>query len=569
MDVDPPTVLQTSYLQKLNQLQLTELRKREREYQDAGATSLRNPNAIWKRGLRIIMRKSNMALTVRFITASATALLLAGPAAAINGKPAVDRDTVVFAISSDIGNLDAQVTTTPDQGRYTLALNDTLFGFDASGRLEPRLATGVKISDDGLRYTFTLRRNVKFHNGASMTAKDVKYSIDRIIKPETKSGRRPLLAPVFESASAPDDYTVVMQLKKPDGAFLNKVAGFLAIVPKEYTESLPSPEAFAQAPVGAGPFKFVERKIGQSMELVRFDDYWGNKAAVKRILYRVIPEPTSRVNALLAGEVDIADGISASDVARVKQNAGLRVDSVKAGSPLMVRLYSITPGTPLANLKVRQALNYAVDRNAIIKSVLHGIGEPMPTFLSSVYPIGIDPALKPYPYDPARARRLLAEAGFPNGFDTEIYSSSVMPKEVTEALVAYWAQVGVRAKIKFIDYVAWARLDNTHGNGPMSITRFPNAIYDPSHPIGGSAVKTGTWSDYYNPEVDALFAEAMNVADSGERDRIFRKIVQILYDDAHAVPITELFINFAHDANLKWAQPAGSGYYNLRDIGWK
>ena len=569
MKFDPHVVQQTSLLQRLKQPVLTELSERERDFQDGPGIAKENLKSPREHGLSVTMRRSSMALTARFIAASAVALLLAGPAAAINGKPAVDRDTVVFAISSDIGSLDAQVTTTPDQGRYTLALNDTLYGFDAAGRLEPRLATGVKISDDGLRYTFTLRRNVKFHNGALMTAKDVKYSIDRIIKPETKSGRRPLLAPVFESASTPDDYTVVMQLKKPDGAFLNKVAGFLAIVPKEYTESLPSPEAFAQAPIGAGPFKFVERKIGQSMELVRFDDYWGNKAAVKRIIYRVVPEPASRVNALLAGEVDIADGIAASDVARIKQNAGLRVDTVKAGSPLMVRLYSITPGTPLANPKVRQALNYAVDRNAIIKSVLHGVGEPMPTFLSSVYPIGIDPALKPYPYDPARARRLLAEAGFPNGFETEIYSSSVMPKEVTEAVVAYWAQVGVRAKIKFIDYVAWARLDNTHGNGPMSITRFPNAIYDPSHPIGGSAVKSGTWSDYYNPEVDALFAESMNVSDTGGRDRIFRKIVQILHDDAHSVPITELFINFAHDANLKWAQPAGSGYYNLRDIGWK
>lgn len=510
-----------------------------------------------------------MTPTMRSITASVAAMLLAGPAAAINGKPAVDRDTVVFAISSDIGNLDAQVTTTPDSGRYTLALNDTLFGFDVAGRLEPRLATGVKISDDGLLYTFTLRRDVKFHNGVQMTAKDVKYSIERIIKPETKSGRRPLLAPVFESASMPDDYTVVMQLKKPDGSFLNKVAGFLPIVPKDYTESLPSPEAFSQAPVGAGPFKFVGRRIGQSMELVRFDDYWGNKAAVKRIMFRVIPEPASRVNALLAGEIDITDGISASDVARVKQNAGLQVDSVKVGSPLMVRLYSNIPGTPLASPKVRQALNYAVDRNAIIKSVLHGMGEPMPSFLSSVYPIGIDPALKPYPYDPERARRLLAEAGYPKGFDTEIYSSSVMPKEVTEAVVAFWAQVGVRARIKFIDYVAWARLDNTHGNGPMSITRFPNAIYDPSHPIGGSAVTGGTWSDYHNQEVDELFAKSVNVFNPAERDLIFRKIVQILHDDAHSVPITELFTSFGHDVQLKWKQPAGSGYYNLRNIGWK
>jgi peptide/nickel transport system substrate-binding protein len=511
------------------------------------------------------------AITGRLAAAAIVAgvMLAATPAAAVNGKPAVDRDTVVFAIAGDIGNLDAQVASTGDSHRYALTLNDTLYGFDAGGRLEPRLATGVKISDDGLRYTFTLRRDVKFHNGAPMTAKDVKYSIERIVKPETKSTRRPNFAPVFEAATTPDDYTVVMQLKKPDGAFLNKVAGYLFIVPKDYTESLPSPEAFAKAPVGAGPYRFVEHKIGQSMEVVRFDEYWGRKAPVKRIVYRVIPEPASRVNALLAGEVDLADAVQAADVARLRENAGLGVSSVKIGSPLMIRLYSITPGTPLANPKVRQALNYGVDIAAIIKSVLHGIGEPMATLVSSVYPYGNDPAVKPYPYDPARARKLLAEAGYPSGFDTEIYSASVMPKEVTEAVVAYWSQIGVRAKIKFIDYAAWARLDNTHAGGPMSVTRFPNAIYDPSHPIGGSAVKAGSWSDYYNPEVEALFAESEGVADREARDRIFRRIVRILHDDAQTVPITELFITFGHDSRLKWEQPPGSGYYNLREIAWK
>jgi peptide/nickel transport system substrate-binding protein len=508
-------------------------------------------------------RKSIVAVAL------AAALAASAPVLAVNGKPAMDRDTVVFAIAGDIGNLDAQVASTGDSHRYALALNDTLYGFDNKGNLEPRLASAVKIADDGMRYTFTLRRDVKFHNGATMTAKDVKFSLDRILKPETKSTRRPNFAPVVESVSAPDDWTVVVQLKKADGAFLNKVAGYLFIVPKEYTESLPSPEAFAKAPVGAGPFRFVEQKIGQSVELARFDGYWGKKPEIKRIIYKLIPEPGSRVNALVAGEVDIADSIAPADVARLKQNAGLAVSSVKVGSPLLVRLYSITPGTPLANPKVRVALNMGYDANAIIKNVLHGIGEPMATFVSTVYPYGLDPAVKPYPYDPAQAKKLLAEAGYPNGFDIEIYSASVMPKDVTEALVAYWSQIGVRAKIKFIDYAAWARLDNTHAGGPMSVTRFPNAIYDPSHPIGGGAVKAGTWSDYYNAEVEKLFAESESIADREGRDRVFRKITKILHDDAHSVPITELFISFGRDSRLNWEQVPGSGYYTLREIGWK
>jgi peptide/nickel transport system substrate-binding protein len=490
-------------------------------------------------------------------------------AVAIDGKPAVDRDTVVFAIAGDIGNLDAQVASTGDSHRYAISINDTLYGFDSRGQLEPRLATGVKVSSDSLTYTFSLRRDVRFHNGVAMTAKDVKFSFDRIVNPETKSSRRPNFAPVLDSATVVDDYTVVVKLKKADGAFLNKVAGYLFIVPKDYTESLGSAEAFAKAPIGAGPFRFVQHRIGQALELERFDGYWGPKPGVKRLVMRVIPEPASRVNALMAGEVDVADVIPANDVARLSKVKGLKVSSVKTGSPLMVRLYSNVPGTPLANVKVRQALNYGFDANAIIKNVLQGIGEPMATFISSVYPYGFDPTLKPYGYDPAKAKRLLAEAGYPNGFDTEIYSASVMPKEVTEAVVAYWSTIGVRAKIKFIDFAAFARLDNTHSGGPMSITRFPNAIYDPSHPIGGSAVKAGSWSDYFHPEVERLFAESEGIADRAERDKVLKRIVRILHEDAHAVPITELFINFGQDARLRWEQPAGSGYYNLRNIAWQ
>jgi peptide/nickel transport system substrate-binding protein len=193
----------------------------------------------------------------------------------------------------------------------------------------------------------------------------------------------------------------------------------------------------------------------------------------------------------------------------------------------------------------------------------------MATFVSSVYPYGNDPALKPYAYDPVRAKKLLAEAGYPNGFDTEVYSSSVMPRDVSEALVAYWGAIGVRAKLKFIDYAAWARLDNTHQGGPMSVTRFPNAIYDPSHPIGGGVVKAGTWSDYDNPEVEKLFAESEGLTDREARDKAFRRITRVLHEDAHSVPITELFIVFAKDSQLNWEQQPGSGYYNLREISWK
>ncbi|HVL08378.1 MAG TPA: ABC transporter substrate-binding protein, partial [Burkholderiaceae bacterium] len=179
------------------------------------------------------------------------ALLAAGVAiAADKTTPAVDKNTVVVALDKEIQSLDAQVTASGDSQRYAMQIYDTLYGFDAKGNVIPRMAENYKMSPDGLTYTFTLRKGIKFHNGDPFTSEDVKYSIERIIDPASKSTRRVYFAPVVDSIETPSPTTVVVKLKQPDGVFMNKVAGFLFIVPKAYTSKLPTPEAFAAAPIG-------------------------------------------------------------------------------------------------------------------------------------------------------------------------------------------------------------------------------------------------------------------------------------------------------------------------------
>jgi peptide/nickel transport system substrate-binding protein len=501
-------------------------------------------------------------------TAFGVAALVATAPVAL-AKPAVDKDTIVFGIGRDIAMLDAQVDNTGNSDRYAWQMFDGLYTFDKKGKLVPQIATGMTVSKDGMEYRFALRKGVLFHNGAALTAKDVKFSFERILNPETKSTRRPYFADTVDTVSAPDDSTVLVKLKKLDVVFLNKVAAFVPIVPMEYTQSLPSVEAFSRAPIGAGAYKLVEHKIGQSVELERFEQYYGKKPGIKHLVFKFIPEASSRVNALLTHEIDMADGIAPSDIKRVEAMPDRETIAVPLGSPLNIRLYTLTPGTPLADKRVRLALNYAIDVNAIIASVMHGIGKPLSTYISSYYPIGVDKTLAPFGYDPARAKKLLAEAGYPNGFETELLTPTSYPKDVTEAVVAYWSQVGVRAKIRMLDYPAWNRLNNTHKSGPMTVMQYSNAIYDPTTPISGTASKDGTWSDYFNPEVEALIEKTNSTGDLAERDKLFQRIGRLLRDDGHSVLISELFSVFAKDKQIEWEPQFGYSFYDLRSVRWK
>lgn len=488
--------------------------------------------------------------------------------AAARTDPAIDRDTLVVALQRNFSNLNALVAITSDSNRYLLQIYDTLFGFDGAGRLVPRIATGYEASRDGLAYAYTLRRGVRFHHGGELTAADVKFSLEHVLDPASKSTRRPQFAPIVQSVETPDPQTVVFRLKAPDGAFPNKIAGYLPLVPKDYGSAQPAADFFARTPVSVGPYRVKAFSDGESLDLERFEDYWDEKPGIRRLLFKVVPEPDSRTNALLAGEVDLIAGVPAQNVTRLKTIPGLDVIASPLGSPLMVNLYSNQPGEPLAKREVRQALSYALDTRSIIRNVLHGIGEPLATIVSRHYPYGADPSLEPYPYDPKKARELLARAGYPGGFETKLYSGNDHPKEIAEALAAYWGQIGVKVSIQRIDYATWAQLNNTRKTAPMTIQQMANAIYDPIHPLGGVYGRDGTWSNYENAEVQDLIAQAGPVAGAEDRGALFRKIGRLLHEDAAGIFISELYDTFAKKAGVSWEAQGGIGLLNFRKVRW-
>lgn len=489
-------------------------------------------------------------------------------AQAVTAEPAVDRDTLVVAVEKEFQNLDALVTVAGDSLRYAWQVYDTLYGFDQSGNLQPHLATDVTVSADGKTYTYTLLQGVKFHNGETLTSADVKASLEHLLDPASKSTRRPFFAPIIESIETPNPSTVIFKLKTPDGAFQNKVAGYLFIIPAKYLANLDSPGAFAQASVSVGPYK-IKRYVpgGSELELERFDDYYGEKPKIKHLVFKAIPEPASRVNAMLRGEVDAAVVLPFPDYPRLQQEKGLEVIKSPVASPLYIRAYTNDPALPTSKREVRQALSYALDTPTIIKAVLNGVGEPMGSFISKYYPYGADSSIKPYAPDKARA--LLKAAGYPNGLTLKLNVMGDMPKELSEAVAAYWGQVGIKTEVNRLTYASFQRINNMHASGPLALVQFTNAIYDPIHPVGGAFAKDGSWSDYYNPKVEGLLTQVNGVADRKSRDRIFKQIDNELHDDAAAIFLSEYFYVYAKKSDVIWDIQQGSGFLNFKNAGWK
>ena len=290
-------------------------------------------------------------------------------------------------------------------------------------------------------WRFHLRRGVRFHNGDPLTADDVKFTIDTQLA-NKGSTVNSFLGPT-ESVRVIDPYTVEITTKTPFPPLLANISR-IHILPRAYEKM--GAEAFAANPIGAGPYKFVEWRRGQRIVLEANQDYWGGAPTPKRLVFRPIPDPSTRTAELKAGGVDI---ITSPPVAQLKELAtGDTAIATVPAARVMAYPFN-TLQKPLNDVRVRRALNYAVDRETIVKSLLQGYGKATGQPFAPGW-LGYDPEIKSYPYDPALAKRLLAEAGFPNGFDlTWNVATGVFlaDKEIVEAAAAMMGQVGVRVRL--------------------------------------------------------------------------------------------------------------------------
>ena len=486
---------------------------------------------------------------------------------------AASKDTIVVGLSSSVISLDPANHRTRNSETVIRNMFDGLVTRGPDMKIVPEIAESWEWLDD-TTCEFKIRKGITFHNGEALTAEDVEFTFNRIIKEGGMDGesspRKGLLGPL-ESVEMVDDYTVLFKLSDPWPVLL-KMLPHQQIVPKDYLETVGT-EEFRKHPIGAGPFKFVEGKLIERIVLERFDDYYGGSpdlppvgvAPIKTVIFEVLPESSTRVAALLSGECDIIQNVSTIDVPLIEKNPNCVVKYAKGTTAYSLEMNLTKP--PFDNLNVRKAMNYAINRDLLIEVLYNGEGD---VFAGPLFPYEgmFDISLKPYGYNPELAKVLLKEAGYPDGFSI-VLDTEANIKEAAEIIAGMLSEVGVKCTVRLWEWGVLKPL-LLKGERNLLFNYWGSSILDP---VGYADAKfltngRGNYSKYSNPEVDRLIAEGSTSVDLSERKEIYKKMQRIINDEYFYIgwsiddltgcsadlidwePIPDARINL-HDANFK------------------
>jgi peptide/nickel transport system substrate-binding protein len=466
------------------------------------------------------------------------ALLLTGAAAAPSTR-AADATTIAWGVHVSLAPTffdPAEATGTALPLMVYYALHDALVRPLPGQAMGAALATSWTVSRDGLVYEFVLRRGVVFHNGDPLTAEDVRFSFERY-----RGASATQLKAKVAAVEVVDPYRVRFRLKQPWPDFLTFYAtpatGAAWIVPRRYVEKV-GDEGFKKAPVGAGPYKFVVFKPGVELVLEAHDRYWRKTPIVKTLVFRVIPDDATRLAALKRGEIDIAYGLVGELAEEVRRTPGLTLKAAQIPVTLwLVFADQGDPKSPWADRRVRLAANLAVNRKAINEAGYLGLGK----ISASIIPRALEYywAPPPYAYDPPAARRLLAEAGHPQGFDAgDLSSEPFAASGVGEPVLNDLKAVGIRLRLRPVERAAFLK---QYGDKSLR-----NVILAGSGAPGTAATRLeqyvisgGLYTYTSVPEVDGLYNAQANEGNPRARRVILEKMQQIIHDRVLFGPVLE------------------------------
>jgi peptide/nickel transport system substrate-binding protein len=419
------------------------------------------------------------------------------------------------------------------------ALHDALVKPMPGQPMAPSLAESWSVSKDGLTYEFVLRNTARFHNGDPVTAEDVKFSFERYRGAASKTLKEHVAA-----VEAPDPQHVRFRLPKPWPDFLtfySSATGAGWIVPKKYVEKV-GDEGFKKAPIGAGPYKFVSFTPGVELVLDAFDQYWRRTPHVKRLVFKVIPDESTRLAALSRGEVDIAYSIRGALAQELQRTPGLSLKPAVIQAPFWLYFADQwNARSPWHDPRVRLAVNYAINRDSINQAETLGYSKVTWSIIPNNFEFFWQPPS--YPYDPAKAKQLLAQAGYPNGFDGGDYYCDASYSNVAEAVVNYLESVGIRVHLLPLERAAFFK--------GFAEKKFKNIVQAASGAFGNAASRIeafvaagGIYVYGSYPDIDGLFQEQAAELDRHRRGATIEKIQQLMHDKVMFAPIWQLaFLN--------------------------
>jgi peptide/nickel transport system substrate-binding protein len=473
----------------------------------------------------------------RFVTVVVALVLSGGVAGSAGAAP---EGTMTWGVHITLASrwLDPGETegiATPFMVLY--ALHDALMKPMPAGLYTPCLAELFTPSKDGLSYEFVIRKGAKFHNGEPVTATDVKFSFERY-----KGSGVKILKERVREVQILDAGRVRFQLKEPWPDFMafygTTATGAAWIVPKAYVEKV-GEDGFKKAPIGAGPYKFVSFKPGVELTLEAFEGYWRKMPNVKRLVLRSLPEETTRAAALKNGEVDIAYLLTGPVAEDIQRSPGFKLVS-RAVAPSVFWLDlpdQWDPKSPWHDVRVRKAASLAIDRQALNQAETLGFSKPTGSLIPSA--LEFSKSFPPDPFDPQKAKRLLAEAGYPNGFDAGDLYPWPPYFSMGEALATYLQAVAIRTKVRIMERAAMttAWRDRKLKDVIVGIT---GAGSNASTRLEAYVSKGGAYTTGVIPEVEDLFQRQVRELDVKKREALLHQIQQILYDRTTHIPIYEL-----------------------------
>ena len=459
------------------------------------------------------------------------------------GGATAGEGAITIALGSEPTTLDPQIREDGGERAVNDNVYETLLRRTPEGELEPGLAAEMPTQVDDATWEVTVREGIEFHNGEPFDAGAVAASYERIIDPALASEQSSFFEGIT-AVEAVDDTTVRFTTDGPDPVFPSRLY-WIKIVPPDHAQS----DDFAETPIGTGPYRFVEWNRGQEVVLEANADYWGDpKPTIDRVNYRFVEESGTRLSGLLAGEYDLMTNLLPEDAERAPKSASVE------GLEHPVMILNAMEG-PTASLEVRQAMNYAVDKEALAEDLYGGFAKvDQCQVLSETY-TGFNPGLEAYPYDPDRARQLIDEAGAAGETITVTSTSGrwLKDREITEAVANFWTEAGLRVDVQFFEFDEYLdRLFDRETRAPAIFVTTSNELLDAARVTGAYYAINGVGSSNDDQELTDVLDQARVETDAEARDELYAQATEHACDQAYFAFLLNIHDIYGMSERLEW-----------------